>query len=218
MALSKNPKFDLKLKWGRIFEIGLIFSLALLILAFKYFPELEKEKSNLIVPEDVISMDDIPQTVHEQKKIPPKMPTFIMAPDDEEGLVDPEIPTELIDIGTIIESVPPQITDEEEEEDEPWIFRPVQNPPEIIGGIEAILKNLDYPELAKRANIEGMVVIYAYVDEKGNVAKVEIAKDLGAGCGQAAAEAVMKVRFKPGKQRGNAVKCRVAVPVRFRLN
>lgn len=216
MALTKNPKFDLKLKSRRIFEISVILSLSLMILAFKYFPEFEKEKLKPIVSETGITVDDIPRTVQKEKKLPPKMPNLIPVEDDQ-GLIDIEIPIEELGIDDVVNFVPPP-TEVEEEEEEAWIFIPVQSPPEIIGGIGAILQNLEYPDIAKRAGIQGTVVIYAFVDKKGNVAKVEIAKDIGAGCGEAAAKAVMMVKFKPGKQRAKAVKCRVAVPVRFKLN
>jgi len=217
MALTKNPKFDLKLKSRRIFEVSVIFALSLLILAFKYFPEFEKEIVQQIVTETGITVDDIPRTIQKEKKIPPKMPNLILVENDED-LIDIEIPTAELGIDDIIESVPPPIDVNEKEGEEPWIFVPVQNPPEIIGGLGAVLKNLKYPEFAKRVNIQGTVVIYAYVDEKGNVVKVEIIKNLEGGCGEAAAKAVMKVKFKPGKQRNKTVKCRVAVPVRFKLN
>lgn len=217
MALTKNPKFDLKLKSRRIFEISVILSLSLLILAFKYFPEFEKDIVKQVVTETGITVDDIPRTVHEEKKLPPKMPNLIPV-EENDDLIDIEIPDTEIEMGTIINSVPPPVDVKEEEEEEAWIFIPVQSPPEIIGGIGAVLQNLEYPNLAKRAGIQGTVVIYAFVDKQGNVAKVEIAKDIGAGCGEAAAKAVMMVKFKPGKQRTKPVKCRVAVPVRFKLN
>ena len=89
--------------------------------------------------------------------------------------------------------------------------------PEPIGGIAAIQSKIVYPEIAKRAGVQGRVFVKAYVDESGNVNKVELIRGIGAGCDEAAMEAVQSVKFKPGKQRGKPVKVQVTVPVLFRL-
>ena len=44
----------------------------------------------------------------------------------------------------------------------------VDSLPLPIGGMEAIQKNIRYPEIAKRAGIEGTVLILAEIDELGN--------------------------------------------------
>lgn len=41
--------------------------------------------------------------------------------------------------------------------------------PEPIGGFEAIMKNVVYPESAKEEGIQGKVIVKLIVDEKGNV-------------------------------------------------
>ena len=89
--------------------------------------------------------------------------------------------------------------------------------PEPIGGIGAIQRKIVYPEIARRAGVQGKVFVNAYVDEVGNVVKVELIKGIGAGCDEAAMDAVLATKFKPGKQRGKPVKVRVTVPIRFKL-
>ena len=74
-------------------------------------------------------------------------------------------------------------------------FTAVEEMPTPIGGINAIAQNVRYPEIAKRAGIEGR----------------------GAGCDQAAMEAIMQSRFTPGKQRGKPVKVQVTIPIQFKL-
>jgi len=93
----------------------------------------------------------------------------------------------------------------------------VEQMPELFGGGASILQYLEYPELARRAGVEGTVYVLAYVDEEGIVQKVEIARGIGAGLDEAAMEAVSKVRFIPGTQRGVPRKVVVTVPVRFKL-
>lgn len=217
MALSKNPKFDLKLKFRRITEIGLILALSLIILAFKYFPELQKNDVVIEVVPDDVSILDVPSTVHQKPEVPPKIPIAQVYEASDDILDEPEVDFGLLEMETELKKAPPKI-DVNDNEEVSFGFVPVEDEPEIIGGLEAVLRNLEYPPMAKRANIQGTVIIFAYLDEKGNILKVEIAKDINAGCGEAAAKAVSKVKFIPGKQRGKPVRCRVAVPVRFRLN
>jgi protein TonB len=104
-----------------------------------------------------------------------------------------------------------------EKEEAPKYFVAVEEMPEPIGGIKAIQEKITYPEIAKRAGVEGKVYILAFVDENGNVTKAQVLKGIGAGCDEAARDAVLKTKFKPGKQRGTPVKVQVSIPVIFKL-
>lgn len=89
--------------------------------------------------------------------------------------------------------------------------------PEIIGGMYSIQKNIRYPELAKRAGIQGKVYVLALIDENGKVTDTKIIKGIGAGCNEAALEAVKAVSFTPGRQNGKPVKVQVTIPIMFKL-
>ncbi|NWF89390.1 MAG: energy transducer TonB [Ignavibacteriaceae bacterium] len=89
--------------------------------------------------------------------------------------------------------------------------------PEPIGGIFSIQKNIKYPELAKRAGIQGKVYVLAFIDEQGDVVNARIIKGIGAGCDEAALFAVKQVKFKPGRQEGKPVKTQVSIPIVFKL-
>jgi len=90
--------------------------------------------------------------------------------------------------------------------------------PDPIGGTAAILKLIKYPEIAIRAGIEGKVLVLAFVDENGNVNNAKIIQGIGGGCDEAAIDAVLKTKFKPGRQQGNPVKVQVSVPVVYKLH
>jgi len=90
--------------------------------------------------------------------------------------------------------------------------------PEPVGGLAAIQRNVRYPELPKRAGIEGMVTIEALIDRNGNVAGTRIVSGVHPVLDKEAAEAVAKTKFTPGKFQGNAVEARLTVPIRFRLD
>ena len=89
--------------------------------------------------------------------------------------------------------------------------------PEVIGGLYSIQSKIKYPEIAKRAGIEGKVYVLAFIDENGNVANAKIIKGIGAGCDEAALDAVKQTKFKPGRQKGKPVKVQVSIPIVFKL-
>lgn len=211
----KNPIADLRSKYKRTFEISLIIALAIMIVAFKFFPDLKGEGMQLEGPQELFTVEDIQQTKQENRPPPPpKPPIPIEAPSDD-VLEDIEIGDTELDLEAEIEAPPPP--KEEEVEEEPTYFVAVEEMPEPIGGIKAIQEKIVYPEIAKRAGVEGKVYILAFVDVSGNVTKASVLKGIGAGCDEAALSAVEKTKFKPGKQRGKAVNVQVSIPVVFKL-
>lgn len=96
-------------------------------------------------------------------------------------------------------------------------FVAVEEMPEIIGGLAFILSKIKYPEIAKRAGIQGKVYVLAFIDENGNVANAKIIKGIGAGCDEAALNAVKQTKFTPGRQKGKPVKVQVSIPIVFKL-
>jgi TonB family protein len=98
------------------------------------------------------------------------------------------------------------------------VFLVVERMPEPIGGMQTIYEKIRYPELARKAGIEGRVVVQFVVDEQGNVVNPEIIRGIGGGCDEAALNAIRGVQFTPGMQRGRAVKVQFQIPIVFRLN
>jgi protein TonB len=218
MALLKSKKADLRSKYKRYFEISLIVALVLLIVAFKFFPNLESGGTLIEGPQELFTVEDIQQTKQEDRPPPPpKPPIPIEAPADD-VLEDIEIGDTEIDFDATIEAPPPPPKEDKKiVEEEPVYFVAVEEMPEPVGGIQAIQSKIVYPEIAKRAGVEGRVYVLAFVDENGTVTDAKIIKGIGAGCDEAALDAVKKTKFKPGKQRGKPVKVQVSIPVVFRL-
>ena len=214
--LRKNPKFDIKLKYRKVFEISLIISLFLAIVAFKTFPNIESEKAKANLPEAPIKVVDVPLTGKPKVPPPPKPPIPISAPDDADELPDISIDETELDPTAKVRDLPPPVIEDEINYDK--YFEAVEDLPIPIGGIAGIQKKIIYPEIAQRAGIQGRVLVKAFVDENGKVNKAEIVKGIGAGCDEAAIAAVLKTRFKPGKQRGKAVRVQVSIPILFKLN
>ena len=154
----------------------------------------------VVKPDDQVTEEYIP-TVDELKDVDPGART-------EEG-VEGGVDYSLIEVEEKVV--------EEKKEEAPVYFVAVEEMPEPIGGIAAIQQLITYPEIAKRAGVEGKVYVLAFVDERGTVTNAKIIKGIGAGCDEAAIDAVLQTRFKPGKQRGTPVKVQVSIPIVFKL-
>ncbi len=210
--LRKNPEVDLKFKYQKTFEVSLMIALALMIVAFKFFPDIEKPQVILAAQQEIVDVEDIEITKQENRPPPPPRPPIPIEAPTDDVLDDIEIRDTEIHLREEIAPPPPK-----QEEEEEVYFVAVEDLPEPIGGIAAIQRAVVYPEIAKRAGVEGTVYIEAFVDESGTVTRTLVVKGIGAGCDEAAQEAVMKTKFKPGKQRGKPVKVRMSIPIRFRL-
>ncbi len=219
MALKKNPKADLKRHYQRVFETSLVIALLVIIIAFKYYPTLDQEEVKMEATQELVNIEDVVNTKQESAPPPPpKPPIPIEAPSDD-VLEDIAIGETDLDVDEVISAPPPPPKQEtkKDEEEEAVFFVAVEDQPEPIGGIEAIQSKIVYPEIAKRAGVQGRVFIKAFVDETGAVRKAEVIKGIGAGCDEAAVAAVMQTQFKPGRQRGKAVKVQVSIPIVFKL-
>jgi TonB family protein len=92
-------------------------------------------------------------------------------------------------------------------------------PPKIIGGYDAILEHLVYPEELKKAGIEGAVIVQAHVEKDGSVSKTHLLASSGHDSfDQTAMDALMKIKFEPVMRDGEAVDIWVALPVIFKLD
>lgn len=97
------------------------------------------------------------------------------------------------------------------------VYQVVEEMPKIVGGLPAVYKNIKYPKTAIKAGVQGRVFLKFVVNEEGNVEDPQVLKDIGAGCGEAAIEAIKKVKFTPGRHNGKIVKVQYSLPVKFQL-
>jgi protein TonB len=87
------------------------------------------------------------------------------------------------------------------------------------GGKEAVQNRVEYPDFARKANIEGRVVVRFDVDENGDVispratdgSKNQLLR-------QAAVDAVNKLDCKPGVKSGESMEMAMELPVDFELD
>ncbi len=75
----------------------------------------------------------------------------------------------------------------------------------------------EYSEDARKAKLQGSVLLYIEVDASGKVINPKVIKALGLGLDEKAIEAVLKWKFKPGMKDGKPVPVSATVEVNFRL-
>lgn len=217
MSLRKSTKADLRNYYTIILQSGIILALFVFILAFKIDLREEKKDMQLVQEQEIVEMEEIIQTKQVEKPpAPPRPPSPVAVPNDEiiED-VDINLDAELdLDAPMDMPPPPPPADDEEEEQE---VFVVVERMPDLKGGLAALQSEIKYPELARKAGIEGRVFVQFVVDENGNVQNPKVVRGIGGGCDEEALRAVKKMSFTPGMQRGKPVKVQFSLPVVFRL-
>lgn len=94
--------------------------------------------------------------------------------------------------------------------------------PEFPGGFMALNKyistNIQYPDSAKDAGVQGWVVLNFTIKKDGSITDVKIQRDLGSGCGKEAKRAFLSMpKWKPGSTNGVPVDVYYTMPVKFKL-
>ncbi len=218
MLPVKNPKADLKLQYRQTIEISLIASLLIHLAIFHLLPDFEKNATVAEAKAIEIKVEDIPQTEQiRNMATPPPRPAVPIPTESEQVPEDATI--EATDLSLDLTTLPPPPPPREDDIENEYIFVAYDEPPAVIGGPAAILQNLVYPPIARKAGIEATVVVGVLVDEKGNSVKTQILKGTGTTLGfeEAAQAALMSIKWKPAKQRDRAIKVWVSIPIRFKL-
>ncbi|MCF8262407.1 MAG: energy transducer TonB [Melioribacteraceae bacterium] len=93
----------------------------------------------------------------------------------------------------------------------------IEKMPTPKGGIKALMENVEYPEEAKKENIQGKVIVEAVIGVDGKVESATILKSENSALDNAALTAVKKTLFEPGMDKGKTVKAKVVIPIKFKL-
>ena len=107
--------------------------------------------------------------------------------------------------------------------DDETIYVTVENLPEFPGGQQALFsylkENVKYPTIAKENGIQGRVVCTFVVEKDGRITNVEVVRSGGDPSLDKEAVRVIKSmpKWKPGMQRGQAVRVKFTIPVKFSL-
>ncbi|MEM1127921.1 MAG: energy transducer TonB [Bacteroidota bacterium] len=225
MSLRKTEKANLRLRYTRNVQIGMILTLLLLIGAVNARLEAESAFEVQLEEQEVVQMEEIVNTKQEVKPPPPpKPPVPIEVPNDEildDIELDLDATLDIEEPVTDLPPPPPPADDGPEPEPEPEIFMIVEDMPQLIPndteGLANLQRSITYPEIAKKAGVEGRVIVQFVVDEQGNVLDPQVVRGIGAGCDEEAVRAVMNAQFRPGRQRGQPVRVKMSLPITFKL-
>lgn len=223
MEEKKSPKANLENKKLMFIQIGLIISLALAWVVFEIKSYDKRELVDIGRTVEIVEEEMVEITKQEQKPQPvevPKQTTQIQVVEDDVEVEDVEINAEVDQNEVIEEYVPVEVEEEEVEEAE--IFTIVEEMPDFPGGMaklaEYLAKNIKYPQMARESGIQGRVFVNFVVEPDGSVSNVNVMRSLGGGCDEEAMRVVKSMpKWKPGKQRGKAVRVSYILPVNFKL-
>lgn len=201
-------------------QLGFALALLLVISAFQLRLHPTRSAAFTAVQQELVTMEEIVQTRQQvTPPPPPRPPVPVEVPNDELIEADDLNLDASLDITEPLTTLPPPPPDEEEQEEvfEPEVFVVVEQMPELVGGLGALMNALVYPEVARRAGLEGTVIVQVIVDAQGQPTQPNVVKSVNEILDDAAVEAVMKQTFVPGRQRSRPVAVSVTIPVHFRL-
>jgi len=124
--------------------------------------------------------------------------------------------------GSSATHIPRDINGPDNKSDAKGIWTFVEKQPEFPGGAAAmneyLQNNIQYPETARTAGIEGPVFVQFVVREDGQIMDAVVVRGIGGGCDEEALRVVNAMpRWNPGSHKGKPIKVRYTVQVRFRL-
>ena len=227
MEVKKSPKADLENKKTTNLLIGAIMVLSVLFIGFEWSERDKKVTTDSGIVDVVFEEEIIPITEQEQPKQAPPPPE---APKVEEVL-------EIMDNDSKVEESTIQASDdtqaavevkytpvevEEEEVEEQQIFQVVEEMPEFPGGMGECMKflgkNIKYPTISQENGVQGRVIVQFVVNRDGSIVDPVVVRGVDPYLDKEALRVISTMpKWKPGKQRGKAVRVKYTVPVMFRL-
>lgn len=227
MEIKKSPKADLEGKKTTGLLIGLVLILAAMFVAFEWTKRDVVITAGSGIVDVPFEEEMVPITEQEEPKQAPPPPE---APKVEEVLQiaenDADVEESTIqsneDKGEAVEIKYVSEVVEEEEVEEQRIFQVVEEMPEFPGGMAECLKflakNIKYPTIAQENGVQGRVIVQFVVNQDGSIVDPVVVRSVDPYLDKEALRVIqMMPKWKPGKQRGKAVRVKYTVPVTFKL-
>ena len=225
MEEKKSPKANLENKKLMFIQIGMIISLLIAWMAFEHKSYDKREIDPSLLNRTVEVDEEMVEITKQEEQKPqpvemPKQTTQLEIVQDDVEVEDIEINAEVDQQEVIEEYVPVEVEEEDVQEQE--IFQIVEEMPSYPGGeaklMEYVGKNIKYPQIARETGIQGRVFVGFVVEPDGSVSNVKVLRGIGGGCDEEAMRVVKGMpKWKPGKQRGKAVRVSYMLPVNFKL-
>ncbi len=225
--VKKSPKANLEGHRGTYILMGLVLGVSVLFFAFEWSTETRKLDETVLV-QDVLAEEEIEITRRDPTPPPPPPPPEPAAP-EEIVVVEEKVETRM-EIKTEDDQsqrqtevyIPPPPPKPKHEEVTEEIFVVVEEQPEFPGGNAAMMKflsdNIRYPVIAQENGIQGRVICNFVVERDGSITDVQVVRGQDPSLDREAIRVIQQMpKWKPGKQRGSAVRVRFTLPVVFRL-
>lgn len=225
--VKKSPKANLETHKITSIMMGAVVAIAIIFFAFEWSSQ-PKDLDESIVVQDVFAEEEIEITRREPAPPPPPPPPAPEAPEvievvEEKVEARIEIQSEDDASKRQMEAyVPPPPPRPKKEEVTEEIFVVVEEQPEFPGGNAAMMKflgdNIKYPVIAQENGIQGRVITNFVVERDGSITDVQVVRGVDPSLDKEAVRVIQSMpRWKPGQQRGSAVRVRFTLPVVFRL-
>ena len=225
MEEKKSPRANLENKKLMFIQIGRVISLLVAWLAFEHKSYDKREIDPSLLNREVVVDEEMVEITKQEEQKPqpvemPKQTTQLEIVQDDVEVEDIEINAEVEQNEVIEEYIAPEVVEDDVVEQE--IFKIVEEMPSFPGGeqklMEFVGKNIKYPQIARETGIQGRVFVNFVVEPDGSVSNVTVLRGIGGGCDEEAMRVVKNMpKWKPGKQRGKAVRVQYMLPVNFRL-
>jgi len=218
----KKPGKDLRNSYGLHLQMGFVITLALIWGLTFINLEVSDDFAVDLGEQEVVQMEEVKQT--EQEAAPPAPPrpaapievaNDAIVDETRELNFDASLNlNEELTVGEAPSAAPPP---KEERPPEQEIFVVVEDAPELIGGLGALQQKIEYPAMASKAGIEGRVIVQFIIDENGDVTSPTVVRGRHPLLDEEALRVIRTAKFTPGRQRGQAVKVQMALPISFVL-
>lgn len=226
--VKKSPRANLETHKITSIMMGVVVGLAVLFFAFEWSSQ-ARELDESIIVQDILAEEEIEITHHDATPPPPPPPPPTIEEPEEIEVVDEKVDTR-IEIQSEDDAskrqtetyVPPPPPKPKQEEVADEIFVVVEVQPEFPGGNTAMMKflsdNIKYPVIAQENGISGRVITNFVVERDGSITDVQVVRGVDPSLDKEAVRVIQSMpRWKPGQQRGSAVRVRFTLPVVFRL-
>lgn len=226
MEVKKSPKADLEGKKSTWMLIGYVIVLTFMFVAFEWTKrdiviDTSQALADLVFEEEIIPITEQKQEVAPPPPEAPSVAEVLEIVDDKADIKETVIAS-TEDTGQKVEVkyVPVKVVEEEPEEQ--TIFEVVENAPEFPGGTAALMqflgKNIKYPTIAQENGTQGRVIVQFVVNRDGTIVDPRVVKSVDPYLDKEALRVINSMpKWKPGMQRGKAVRVKFTVPVMFRL-
>lgn len=227
MEIKKSPKADLESKKTTGVLIGLVLILAAMFVAFEWTERDVVITADSGIQEVAFEEEMVPITEQEEpKQAPPppeapKVEEVLQIADNDANVEETTIQSNE-DKGEAVEIKYVPAVVEEEEVEEQQIFQVVEEMPEFPGGMaecmKFLAKNIKYPTIAQENGVQGRVIVQFVVNKDGTIVDPVVVRSVDPYLDKEALRVIKAMpKWKPGKQRGKAVRVKYTVPVTFRL-